>query len=261
MAPSARAPRQPPPRLVLGIETSTPAGGVALATTSGELLVHRWSIARTGYSRRLMQMIDSALADAEADKSALAAVAVSPGPGSFTGVRVGMMTAKTLALHLGLPLFLFDSLQSTARRFPAPGATVCVLLDARRGEIYNGVYRTAASGETETVAPSLETVRAPKVEPPDRLLDDLKESTEGPIWFSGDWTARNRDRIRAALGDRVRWVPAPFALPAADVLALQGAEALAAGTPPVDPLLAVPLYLRASDAEVNLARREAKTGS
>jgi tRNA threonylcarbamoyladenosine biosynthesis protein TsaB len=234
----------------LGIETCTPAGGVAIADVTGRLCVHRWAVAETGYSRRLMPMIDGAIADCEATKEAIAAVAVSHGPGSFTGVRLGIATAKTLAFALGVPLYTFSSLEMLARRWPVEGAVIAPVFDARRKEIYSALYRSGERGE-------FEILREEAVEPLSRFLEAVGETDCQEVWFSGDGAMTKENEIRAALGGRVSFVPPPWSLPGADAVALEGAKALAAGKVGIDPLSAAPVYLRSSDAERTLAQKRA----
>lgn len=237
---------EPAPRPVLGIETSTPHGGVALAAGPGELLLHHACRSRTGYSRRLLWLIDSALEQAELSKTDLAAVGVTAGPGSFTGVRLGLATAKTLARALDIPLHVFSTLECAARRWPLPGSVVCVALDARRSEIYTGLFEIGADRE-------IRPLREERVEPPASLLDFLAGETSAEIHFSGDGAARYRDLIGGRLGSRARWIPSPWNRPAADSVALAAARAQEAGLPGTDPFAAAPEYLRASDAERNLS--------
>lgn len=234
-------------RAVLGIETSTPHGGVALAAAPGELILHHACRSRTGYSRRLLRLIDSALEQAGIGKEDLEAIGVTAGPGSFTGVRLGLATAKTLAHSLAIPLHVFSTLECAARRVPvlASRAVVCVALDARRSEIYTGLYELTPDGEAMRL-------RDESVEPPEELIGHLADRPESEFHFSGDGAARYRAMISERLGSRARWIPSPWNRPAADSVALAAAAAQAAGTPGTDPLAAAPEYLRASDAERNL---------
>lgn len=195
-------------------------------------------------------MIDGALADCAAEKGQIAAIAVTRGPGSFTGVRLGVVTAKTLAHALGVPLYLLPTLECAARRAAAPGHVVCPVLDARRREIYSAVYQISDSGR-------LEILREEQVEPCSALLEDLAADESKEIWFCGDAATAKRDELVNALGARARFVPPPWDSPAADVVALDGARLLLEGTPGIDPLMAVPTYLRSSDAERKLVERRA----
>ena len=235
--------------LTIGIETSTLSGGVAVADEAGELLAHHWSRVDSGYARRLMATIDRTLTDGSAGRDEIAAIAATAGPGSFTGVRVGLTTAKTLAHALGVPLYLFSTLEALARRSPIEGRTICTVLDARRREVYSGVFECGDRGD-------LVTRREEKVEPCADLLDALGRMNAESIWFTGDGAANEGDRIRAALGSRAKFVAAPWNLPAADSVALMGAAALARDDAGLDPMHAAPRYIRASDAERKLVGKQ-----
>lgn len=235
-----------PPSFVLGLETSTPWGGVALARADGRLLAHAWAHARTGYSRRLMPTVDRLLRDHALRPADLAALAVTHGPGSFTGVRIGLVTAKTLARSLGVPLFTFSTLEAVAWRWPLRDRPIAVVLDARRREVYGAVYRRTAEGLLQPVRP--EAARAPT-----EFFKALASMEAEHFWLAGDAVEKTRPIWHAALGLRARPVDPPWGLPAAESVARLGALALAEGRSPVDPLAAAPHYLRPSDAQRGLA--------
>lgn len=230
-----------PPRLVLGIETSSPWGGAALLESPGRLLGHLWAHARTGYSRRLMPGIDFLLKDSTRGAHDLSAIAVTHGPGSFTGVRIGLVTAKTLAQSLEVPLYTFCTLQALARRWPIRHEPIAVLMDARRKEIYSGVFCHRDDGGTEIL-------RATTVEPPDRFIQALAALEAPTIWLAGDAVEKFRPLWSLALGGRGKPVSIPWGLPAAESVARMGNQALVDGAPRTDPLKALPHYVRASDA-------------
>lgn len=232
--------------LVLGIETATPWGGAALMNGAGRLLGHVWGHARTGYSRRLMPTIDLLLREASAEPADLAAIAVSEGPGSFTGVRIGLVTAKTLAQTLGIPLYTCSTLEAAALRWPMEGDPIAVLLDARRGEIYSGVYRRLPGDELQTLRPA----RAERAEV---LVESLRAMEAPTFWLAGDAVEKTRPAWEGALAGRARVASMPWSLPAADTVARLGLKALCTHAPSADPLRASPAYLRASDAERGLA--------
>ncbi len=231
-------------QFILGIETSTTCGGVALATAEGELRAHRWLHCKTGYSRRLLPTIDAMLRESEVAKESLVAIAATRGPGSFTGVRVGVVTAKTLAHALEIPLYLFSTLECLARRAPLDAGWVYPMLDARRGEVYSALFRTNG---TE----SCETIMEPMVGSCGSALHALNDRDERRIYFTGDGADLNRPEIVARRGESARFVPSPWNRPGADIVALLGARAWSRGEPSCDPFLAVPDYLRASDAQRN----------
>jgi tRNA threonylcarbamoyladenosine biosynthesis protein TsaB len=232
---------------VLGIETATPWGGAALVEADGRLHAHLWSHARTGYSRRLMPTVDLLLREARIAPTGLGAVAVSHGPGSFTGVRIGLVTARTLSMELGLPLFTFSTLEALALRWPIVGEPVAVMLDARRNEVYCGVFRRRPGDRIEVLRPE-------SVEPPADFIRALEGIEAGTLWLSGDAVDKTRALWEPSLGSRARPVTPPWGLPAADTVAKMGARALRTGAPAADPLKALPVYLRASDAERSVDR-------
>jgi tRNA threonylcarbamoyladenosine biosynthesis protein TsaB len=235
---------------ILGIETSTPSGGAAFIDLEGRLLAHRWGHAATGYSRKLLPMIADQMDELGLDRSDLAAIAVSHGPGSFTGVRIGLVTAKTLAHTLGVPLFTISTLEAVARRWPVRPARICPILDARRSEIYGALFSIETDGTCRTIVEE-------SVCPADALIEalvalDPSEMGE-TIWFTGDGAEPLREAIARRLGERARFVLAPWNLPGADSVAREGLRRLRAGAPPTPPFEALPQYLRASDAERALA--------
>ena len=125
--------------VVLGIDTSTPIASIAIV--KGDI-----TLALTHQETRgsdLLIMIDAACAGANVRAHELDAVAVGAGPGSFTGLRIGMATAKGIAFAAGKPLWAVSSLAALSRGelFADTEVTVvCAVLDARRGEIYAGLY-------------------------------------------------------------------------------------------------------------------------
>lgn len=137
---------------VLGIETSTSQAGVALLE-GGKLVIERASARPKQSAERLLPLIAEVLAEAGWEASSLDRLGVSIGPGSFTGLRVGIACAQGLSLGLGIPLVGVTSLQAMARAVPesVPGLRV-PLLDARRAEVFAGAYE-AGPRAAERLAP------------------------------------------------------------------------------------------------------------
>ena len=118
---------------VLALETSTLAGGVALV--DGERLVAEYLLdVSVTHSERLMAAVDRVLADARWAPRDLDGIAVSIGPGSFTGLRIGVSTAKGLAWALGVPVAAVPTLDAMAAAIPWAALPVCPVLEARRAE-------------------------------------------------------------------------------------------------------------------------------
>jgi tRNA threonylcarbamoyladenosine biosynthesis protein TsaB len=140
------------PVRVLAIETSTSQASVALCD-SGQLVLERSSARPKQSAERLLPMIAEVLGEAGWPASSLERLGVSVGPGSFTGLRVGIACAQGLSLGLGIPLVGVTSLQAMARAVPANILGLrAALLDARRAEVFAGVYE-AGPRAAEHLAP------------------------------------------------------------------------------------------------------------
>jgi tRNA threonylcarbamoyladenosine biosynthesis protein TsaB len=255
-APAPRAaPAAPPGPLLLGLETSTPLGGAALAGPQG-LLAERALGIGGSHAARLMVAVDALLDEAGITLADLAGIGISVGPGSFTGLRVGVATAQGLARGSGLPLFPVSSLEAVAWALPAalapsaalPPSALAVVMTARREEVYGAVYRAGG----EALAPLL----APVAAPPEALAADLA-ALEVPLLLGGTAALDLAARARR-LGARVTLAPHLFACPRAAVVAWRAAVMHAAGEA-FGPEAVVPRYLAPSQAEVRAdARAEAR---
>jgi tRNA threonylcarbamoyladenosine biosynthesis protein TsaB len=137
---------------VLGIETSTTSVSVALVE-GGQIILERAHDRPKQSAERLLPLIAELLSEAGWQRTSLERLGVSVGPGSFTGLRVGIACAQGLSLGLGVPLVGVASLRAMARAVPAsrPGVR-CAVLDARRAEVFAAGYR-AGPGAITTLAP------------------------------------------------------------------------------------------------------------
>ena len=127
--------------LILSIETSTPLCSVALHR-AGELIATQEIQEEGGHGKKLTRLIESACADAGISMNRLDAIAVSNGPGSYTGLRIGLATAKGLCFGLDIPLITMNTLQVMANAWTGLPANTLLLpmLDARRMEVYTAVF-------------------------------------------------------------------------------------------------------------------------
>lgn len=139
--------------MILALDTATLQAGVALVSLDGEPLAVRRAHVTT-HSEGLLTLVDEVLHEGGAALAALSAIACGAGPGSFTGLRIGLATAKGLCLAASKPLLVVSSLQALALRAPE-GALAVPVLDAFKGEVYAGCYRrgpgfslTALAAET-----------------------------------------------------------------------------------------------------------------
>ncbi len=126
--------------LTLAIETSDRYGSVAITKGPTPLSVITVSSTET-HSRRLVPAIEWLVQRTGVDLQELDCIAVSLGPGSFTGIRIGLATAKGLALSLGIPMSGVPTIDAIAARIPPiPGVLLCPVIDARRGRFYTSCY-------------------------------------------------------------------------------------------------------------------------
>ncbi len=237
--------------LTLAFDTATVSGRFALADAAGVLAGRRHNVAGS-YADALLPVVGEMLADADRDLTEITTVGVTTGPGSFTGVRIGVATAKALAYALDARLVAVSTLAAMAAALLAeqPDADLAVpVLDARRGEIFAAVYRRAGGWVTP--------VAEPAAQPPDtwwQRLRDLVVDVETPV-FGGDGVALlvgGQSELRAELAARgtpIRRVWSSAQPGTAEVLAAALADRNV-DLPPVHPFSLVPLYLRVSDAEV-----------
>src|SRR5436309_4080848 len=179
---------------VLAIETATPAQSVALLDED-RLLAESSYEAERSRGGQLLPTVDYVLRKARVAAKELDAVAVSIGPGAFAGLRVGLATAKGLALGTGAAVVGVSTLEALAAGYePAEEITICTLLDAYRGEVYLAVFKRRAG--------RLERLHADAVLAPEAVGEALAD-IEQPANLVGNGAARYRRQLEAALGDRV----------------------------------------------------------
>ena len=179
---------------ILALETATDVCGAALL--KGDVLVAEAHLRRPRvHSARLTPLVEDVLAHAERAPEALDAVAVSMGPGSYTGLRIGVSTAKGWARAVEAALVGVPTLEAYAaqlRPVTRPGDVICALLDARRDEVYAGAVRRVDDG----LAPHAET-KALTVD----TLPDWLGPVEGRLWVLGDGAEKSRSVLEAAAPD------------------------------------------------------------
>ena len=126
--------------IVLAMDTSTRTGSVAVVGENRLIAEYNLNISET-HASRLMLMIDEVLKDAHLTITKMDAIAVGLGPGSFTGLRIGIATAKGLAIALNKPIAGIPTLDALAHSLSCTSGLICPILDAKRGEIYAALYR------------------------------------------------------------------------------------------------------------------------
>ena len=229
--------------LVLALDTTTRAGSTAVVRDGVIVLEHTGDPAITHgqrLPRDLMRLLDEAgvhLADVDI-------FAVAAGPGSFTGLRVGIATVQGLAVAAGRRVVPVPTLEALARAGRTGVDRVAPWMDAQRGEIFAAIY--AADGASVEIEASSDT--------PERTLDQWSQRVAvEPLRFVGDGALRYREIVERM---------APAAIIVDPVPPLAGLIGIIASQSPqraVLPHAVVPIYIRRSDAELARARRNAET--
>lgn len=202
--------------VLLAVETATEQGSVALweeGYVLGEI-----SLALPGaYLRHLLPAVETLLKEAGRSLSQVRALAVSQGPGNFTGLRIGIATVKTLAFALQVPVVPVSTLEVIAARLPFRPEPVGVLVDAKRGEVYLGLFRC----EGVTPVPLGEPERLPVGHLPSRLRP--------PVVLTGPGLSVHEALLHPSLPPGLVFAPPELRSPQAATLARLAQERLARG--------------------------------
>jgi tRNA threonylcarbamoyladenosine biosynthesis protein TsaB len=271
--------------LILGIDTATRIGSVGLVraaldpgvrvgkepgriTDGCAFLAEVSREAGLAHATELLSVVDECLAMAGASLEEVGCVAVSTGPGSFTGLRVGLATGKGLALAAGVPIVGVATLEALAATQIAPwlppGAAAAAMagdalivpcLDARKGEVYTARF-VARQPVWQDANPRLERLSADAASLPEGLGDELREALAAGrrVLLLGDGPERYRAQILDPLGASASALAPTLCHPSGAVVARLGAGLLALNGPHELATL-VPYYARAAEAEIVRARR------
>jgi tRNA threonylcarbamoyladenosine biosynthesis protein TsaB len=226
---------------ILGIETATRTGSVAVVSESGVIAEYTLNIDLT-HSERLMSTVDRVLKDTGIILGDLDGFAVSIGPGSFTGLRIGLSAVKGLALVTTKPVVAVPTLKALAWNLPQSKYLICALLDAKKKEVYAAIYR---SGDDDLIQMMPESAISLK-----GLADRIKDKT----LFTGEGANLFRNDIRSIFGEWARFAPLSAMVPSAASVAEIGLMMLKSGEQ-VDPDSLTPMYIRRPEAEVAWEKR------
>lgn len=187
--------------MILLFDTSTPTGYLALGDSS-RVLAHAMWQAEQSHSRQLPPQIQSALAHGGITAAELTHIAVGIGPGSFTGLRVALATAKGLAISLNIPIVTLTSLKLFAAACRATTPQVVATTDAFRGELYIGIYeQTVGEGSTRSFKQKQDVLSMT----PDAAIEILRQLRD-PFTVTGSGFARYESQFTNALGP-IPYVP------------------------------------------------------
>ena len=223
--------------LILAFETSAKAASVAL-TGDGKLLGESYQNTGLTHSQTLMVMAQDLLNQCGKTVEDVTALAVAEGPGSFTGVRIGVAAAKGFAWGREIPCCGVSTLEAMAESFAAYQGYVCPVMDARRNQVYNALFYVN-QGVISRVAPDRAIALS-------ELAGELK-ALEGPIFLVGDGSELTYKTLGAEIPALVK--PAEHRIHQRAVgVALAAEKKIAAGEPG-DASALIPNYLRLSQAE------------
>lgn len=223
---------------ILAFDSSNEPLSVAL-TEDEEIITEQTINIKRNHSIQLMPAIEEALRQADWDFSEIDRVAVASGPGSYTGLRIAVTTAKTLAWSRGLDLIGISSLKVlAANSFPKKNQRIVPLFDARRQNIYTGLYGRDDDGEIFQSAPETH-ISAEK-------WAEYLVNQEGTFELIGWDAASFLETFKEKLGDRVHLATPQQHIPRASALAL-----LALKEAPTETHTFIPNYLKLAEAEEN----------
>ena len=224
--------------LVLGIEASARVAGAALYA-DGIIVSEEMQNGPLTHSETLMSMVERVLSQNGVKPSGLSAIALTVGPGSFTGLRIGAATAKGLALPWNTPIAPVSTLFSAAANIGPTNRLVIPMMDARRNQVYAACYRYE-NGEWLTVVP-------PVALSPEELARRIGRAEEGAV-LVGDGAALYEETMRAVLGEGVEIAPPHLRFARPGVTAVLGAGMAERGETVSGPELEL-VYLRKPQAE------------
>ena len=228
---------------LLAIDTSGPVCGVAILTEAG-IAYECAAVNKLTHSTNLMPMVEAAFAATGLTVQDMDRIAVVTGPGSFTGVRIGVSTAKGLAHGAGKPCVAVDALEAMAAGVGEFSGIICPIQDARAGQVYGAAF---SAGEKR----------------PDRLMEDTPLKVEEYVaaiqsmgdrfLFLGDGMPVQKAKLQTLLGDAAVFANPQQAFLRPAAVAYLGSLA----TEEMDYLELMPMYLRAPNAERNKRLTEA----
>jgi len=230
---------------ILGIESSSLVASVAIVEDGVTMSEYTANFKKT-HSQTLLPMIDAMVNLLDLDLETIDAIAISGGPGSFTGLRIGSATAKGLGLALKKPLIHVPTLDGTAYNLYGVSGLICPIMDARRNQVYTGIYRFEQDFQVVMEQDALDM---------GELIEKLNAMGERVI-FLGDGVPVHEKLIREKMTVPFSFAPAHVNRQRAASVAALGAVYFAEGKIQ-DAAEHGPDYLRKSQAEREREEKEA----
>lgn len=231
--------------ITLAIDSAAKSAGAALLRDEKVLLEIGWNLGRH-HGETLLPMIDDLFRKAGLKPEETELIALTTGPGSFTGLRIGASVAKGLAFAWGIPVAGVSTLSALAMNGGPGKRPVCSMLDARKEEVYAGLFRVDDGGRVHEIA-------GERVTPLEPLLEEL----EGEVVFIGDGALRYEPVIRSLFRGTVLFPPPSEHIVRASSVGLLGLKKFHEGDI-LDLPVFTPRYLRFSEAEKRKAMEVAE---
>ena len=228
---------------VLAIDTSTNVLGVAVANEKG-IVGEQITFTKRNHSVRAMPSIEAILKECGLKPRDLDKIVVAKGPGSYTGVRIGVTIAKTLAWSLGIPLSGVSSLEALALNERYFNGLICPLFDARRGQIYTSLFKWE-NGELLRIEEDQNVLAS-------EWASHLK-AFDQPIFFIGNDVPIHLETLTEILGENAVMAPMSLQHARPGELALHGLN-----LPAEDIHSFVPNYVRLAEAEAKWLEAQEK---
>lgn len=220
------------------------------AILDGDAVVAEYTVNyKKTHSQTLLPMIDEIVRMTQTDLAELDAIAVAAGPGSFTGLRIGSATAKGLGLALGKPIVSVPTLEGLSWNFYGTENFICPMMDARRKQVYTGIYRFRDGTDFEEIC-------AQKACPVEEILKEC-DALGGKVIFLGDGVPVYEESIREIMSGAYLLAPAHLSRQRAAAVGLWAMRLFESGKAESAADHA-PIYLRKSQAERELAARGGK---
>lgn len=227
--------------ILLAVDTATRVCGVALSEDDTVRIEYTADHGQT-HARHVLRMIRTVLDEAGCGIDQLDGFCVTVGPGSFTGLRIGLSTVKGLALAADKPVTGVSSLDALAYPFEGADELVCPFVDARKKEVYTALYRWGADG--------FKIASPPRVTAPDAALSEI----DTPCRFVGNGVRLYQEEIISRLGKRaILSSPVHDSIRASVIARLGYRRFLEHGGE--SPHALFPVYIRRSDAERHLKKQ------
>ena len=224
--------------MIIALESSGMTASAAIA--GPDKIIAEYSVNnKLTHSQTLLPMIDEMFKTAGVSRKDIEAVALTGGPGSFTGLRIGSATAKGIALTLGVPVIAVPTLEALAWNVIGREGLICPMMDARRSQVYTGIYRTSGF--------SMETVEDQMAVAIEDIISRLNAAGE-KVTLLGDGAEAYEEEIRKGLSVPFEMAPAHLSRPRAGAVAMCAFEYQRQGKA-VNGADHRPVYLRPSQAE------------